>query len=51
MVKGACNRTSKLDLNSRKKLAKYNIWSIVFYGADAWTLRKVDERYVKRFEM
>jgi hypothetical protein len=28
--------------NSRKKLMKCYIWSIALYGAETWTLRKVD---------
>jgi hypothetical protein len=24
---------------------KYYIWSIALYGADVWTLRKVDQKY------
>jgi hypothetical protein len=36
--------TCKLDLNSRKKLVKCYIWSITFYGAETWTLRKVDQK-------
>jgi hypothetical protein len=47
MVTAAFNKkktlfTSKLDLNLRKKLVKCYIWSIVLYGAETWTLRKVD---------
>jgi hypothetical protein len=34
--------TSKLDLNLRKKLVNCYIWSIALYGAETWTLRKVD---------
>jgi hypothetical protein len=34
--------TSKLDLNVRKKLLKCYIWIIGFYGAETWTLQKVD---------
>ena len=34
--------TRKLDLNLRKKLVKFYIWSIALYGAGNWTLRKVD---------
>jgi hypothetical protein len=46
MAKAAFNRkktlfTSKLDLNLRKKLVRCYIWSIAFYGAITWTLRKV----------
>jgi len=32
--------TSKEDLNLRKKPVKCYIWSISFYGAETWTLRK-----------
>jgi hypothetical protein len=49
MAKAAFNNkktlfTSKLDLNLRKKLVKFYIWSIVLYGAETWTLRKVDQK-------
>jgi hypothetical protein len=43
--------TRKLDLNLRKKLVKCYIWSIVLYGAETWTLRKVDQKYLENFEM
>jgi hypothetical protein len=41
--------TSKLDLNLRKKLVKCYIWSIAFYGAEKWTLWKVDQKYLESF--
>jgi hypothetical protein len=43
--------TSKLDLNLRKKLIQCYIWSIALYGAETSTLRKVDQKYLKSFEM
>jgi hypothetical protein len=43
--------TSKLDLNLRKKQVKCHIWSIALYGAETWTLRKVDQKYLESFEM
>jgi hypothetical protein len=43
--------TSKLDLNLREKLEKSYIWSKAFYGAENWTLRKVDQEYLDSFEM
>jgi hypothetical protein len=51
MAKAAFNKkknlfTSKLDLNLRKKLVKCYIWSIALYGAETWTLRKVDQKYL-----
>jgi hypothetical protein len=33
--------TTQLDLNLRKKPVKCYIWSITFYDAETWTLRKV----------
>jgi len=32
----------------KKKQENYYIWSIVFYGAETWTLRKVDKKYLER---
>jgi hypothetical protein len=43
--------TSKLELNLRKKLVKCYIWSIALYGAETWTLRKVDQKHLESFEM
>ena len=34
--------TSKLDFNLRNELVKCYIWSIALYGAETWTLRKVN---------
>jgi hypothetical protein len=34
--------TNKLELNLRKKLVKCYTCSIAFYGAETWTLRKID---------
>jgi hypothetical protein len=43
--------TSKLDLQLRKKLVKCYIWSIALYGAETWTLQKLDQKYLESFEM
>jgi hypothetical protein len=56
MAKTAFNKknnlfTSKLDLNLRKKLVKCYLWNIALYGAETWTLRKVDQKYLQSFEM
>jgi hypothetical protein len=56
MAKAAFNKkknffTSKLELNLRKKLVKCYIWNIALYGAETWTLRKVDQKYLESFEM
>jgi hypothetical protein len=56
MARAAFNKknglvTSKLDLNLRKKLVKCYIWSIAFYGAEIWILRKIDQKKLEGFEM
>jgi hypothetical protein len=43
--------TRKLDLNLRKKPVKCYIWSTALDGAENWTLRKVDQKYLEKFEM
>jgi hypothetical protein len=43
--------TSTLDLELRKKLVKCSVWSIALYGAETWTLRAVDQKYLESFEM
>jgi hypothetical protein len=30
---------------------KLYIWSVAFYGAETWTLRKVGQKYLESFEM
>jgi hypothetical protein len=40
-----------LELNLRKELAESYIWNIALYGAETWTLRKVDQKYLDSFEM
>jgi hypothetical protein len=42
---------SILDLNLRKKLVMCYIWSVALYGAEIWTLRKVDPKFLGSFEM
>ena len=56
MAKAAFNKketlfTSKLDLNLRKKLVKCYIWRMALYGAETWTLRAADQKYMESFEM
>ena len=43
--------TRRLDINLRKKLVKCYIWSTELYGAETWTLGKVDQKYLESFEM
>jgi hypothetical protein len=55
MAKVAFNKKtlfiSKLDLNLRKKLVKYYIWSITLYGAETWILWKVDQKHKESTEV
>jgi len=56
MVKAAFSKkkilfTSKLDLNFRKKLIKCYIWIMALYGAETWTLRTADQKYLESSEM
>ena len=37
----------KLDLNLRKKLVKCYIWNMALYGAETWTLRATDQKYLE----
>ena len=43
--------SNKLDLNLRKKLVKFYIWSMALYDAETWTLRAADQKHLERFEM
>jgi len=54
MAKAAFNKkrtlfTSKLDLELRKKLVKFYVWSIALYGAETWTLRAMDQKQLESF--
>jgi hypothetical protein len=40
-----------VKLNLRKNLVQFYIWNIALYGAETWTLQKVDEKYLESFEM
>jgi hypothetical protein len=43
--------TRKLGLHLRKKPVKHYIWNITLYGAETWTLQKVDQKYLESSEM
>jgi hypothetical protein len=43
--------TNKLDLTLRKKLTKCCVLSVALYGAETWTLRKIDLKYPESFAM
>ena len=56
MAKAAFNKkknlfTSKLDLNLRKRLGKFYVWSMALYGAETWTLRATDQIRLESIEM
>ena len=43
--------TSKVDSDLWKKLVQCYIWSIASCDAETWTLRQVDQKYLKSFEV
>ena len=43
--------TSILDLELREQTVKCYIWNIAIYGAETWTIRRVDQKRLKSFEM
>ena len=56
MAKAAFNKMralfiNTLDINVRKKLVKCYIWSMALFGAETWTLRAADQKYLESFEM
>jgi hypothetical protein len=56
MAKAALNKkralfTSTLELKLRKNLVKCYIWNIVSYGAETWTMRRVDQKPLGSIEM
>ena len=56
MAKEAFNRkrrilSGKLDRTLRKRLAKCFVWSVLLYGAEAWTMRKRERDRLEAFEM
>jgi hypothetical protein len=40
-----------MDLNLRKKPVICSNWSIAFFGAKTWTVRKVDQKYLESLEL
>jgi len=43
--------TNKLDLNIMKKLVTFYVKVIVLYGAETWSLRELDQKYLGGFEI
>ena len=42
---------SKLNIVLEKKLVRCYVWSIALYDSETLTLRKVERKYLKSFEM
>jgi hypothetical protein len=40
-----------MDLELRKEQLNCYIWSIALYGAETWTLRSVDQKYLESSEI
>ena len=38
-------------MRCKHKIIKYYIWSMALYGAETWTLRAADQKYLESFEM
>jgi hypothetical protein len=51
VIHGVLMSCVQWSLNVRKKLVKCYSWSMAFCGAETWTLWKVDQKYLERFEM
>jgi len=56
VTKIACNKeknllTNKLDLNLRKKPVTRSLCSIALYGAETWTVSKLDQKYLGNYEI
>jgi hypothetical protein len=55
MAKGAFNKqmafSSKMNLELRKKLVKWYIWSVALYGAETGTVWGVDQKHLESFKM
>jgi hypothetical protein len=42
---------SRLGLSFERKLMKCYIWNASFYGVEIWTLGKIYQKYLKRFDV
>ena len=43
--------TSKINIEFVKKLVRCYVWSIVLYGSQTWTLRRLELKYLENFEI
>ena len=51
MAKVAFNRKKTLLTRKLKKEVKCYVWSIALHGAEIWTLRKVDQKYLESLDI
>jgi len=51
IIQQAGSYAGKVEINVRNKFVKCYISSIALLGAESWTLRAVDQKYLERFEM
>jgi len=45
------NVCSKMNLDLRKRLVKFLVWSVALYAAEPWTISKTDMKRIEAFEM
>jgi len=43
-------RPSFSNIQSHARNLAYYLWSMAFYGAENWTLRVADQKYLENFE-
>jgi hypothetical protein len=43
--------TQKMSVDVKKHFVKTVVWSVALYGAETWTLRKEDIRWLNALEM
>jgi hypothetical protein len=55
MTKAVFNKKTTLHqqirLRAKEGMSEVYIWSIALYGAETWTLRKLDQKYLESYEM
>ena len=39
-----------MEKELRKKLVKYFVWSVAFYGTEIWTLRRSEQKRLEAFQ-
>jgi hypothetical protein len=39
--------TSKLNIELKKKLVRFYVWSIALFGSETWTLRRLRQNYLR----